>query len=124
MRGRKGGEVSGEGGGAGSDGETSCGRRGVADDGATVRVRVGQVVAVVLDSGGMMWDPPRSSGRAVRRTAARGGYPTTRPARARFLAIRPGKSALTSVTDARCLHAVPRCEIPQRVWSVTVLVRG
>src|SRR5262245_3879582 len=94
----------------------------VADDGATVRLRVGQAVVVVLVPEGGTWDVPTASGRAVLRASASGGYPSLRPADAVFHAIRPGQSVLTSVTDARCLHSQPRCEIPQRLWRILVVV--
>lgn len=96
----------------------------VADSGATVRLHVGQLITVVLASGGMMWDLPAASGDVLRRTSASGGYPTTRPALAFFRAVRRGRSSLTSVTDAACLHSTPRCEMAQRLWSVTVIVGG
>jgi len=94
----------------------------VADSGDTVRVRRGEILLVVLASRGMMWDQPQTTGAAVRLVSARGGYPTTRPARSVFRAARAGKATLTSQTDARCLHSVPPCGISQRGWSVTVVV--
>ncbi len=94
----------------------------VASDGARVRLRVGQWVTVVLVSRGLAWDVPKSSGSAVRRTSVSGGYPTGLAARAVFRAVRRGASSLTSVTDAKCLHAQPRCELMQRLWRVTVIV--
>ena len=94
----------------------------MADDGAKVRLRVGQSVAVVLVGRGLMWDVPGASGRAVRRVSAVGGYPAAEPARAVFRAVRRGVSWLMSSTDARCLHAQPRCEIPQRLWRAEVIV--
>jgi hypothetical protein len=94
----------------------------VADDGATVRLRVGQVVAVALVPDGGTWDAPRASGDAVRRASSSGGYPSLRPARAIFRALRTGQSVITSLTDAQCLHSQPSCEIPQRLWQVLVIV--
>lgn len=96
----------------------------VADNGATVRLRVGQPVVVALAGRGLVWDVPKASGDAVRRISASGGYPTSRPARAIFGAVRPGQSSLTSVTDAQCLHSRPGCEIPQRLWHVLIIVRN
>jgi hypothetical protein len=95
-----------------------------ADNGTTVRIKVGQSVKVMLGSNGMLWDLPAATGNAVRRTSANGGYPTSRPASATFRAIRPGAAVLSSMTDAKCLHAQPRCAIAQRLWSVTVIVRS
>ncbi len=94
----------------------------VASDGARVRLRVAQWVTVVLVSRGLAWDVPKSSGSAVRRTSVSGGYPTGLAARAVFRAVRRGASSLTSVTDAKCLHAQPRCELMQRLWRVTIIV--
>jgi hypothetical protein len=96
----------------------------VADDGASVRLRAGQVVTVVLASGGLMWDIPRASGNVARRISARGGYPARSPAVAVFRAVWPGRSWLTSFTDAPCLHSQPRCEIPQRLWRALIIVRS
>jgi hypothetical protein len=94
----------------------------VSDDGKTIHMRVGQLVIVDLSSKGLMWDRPTASGQALRRISASGGYPTTRPARAEFRAVRPGKAGVSSVTDAKCLHAKPRCEIAQRLWHVAIIV--
>jgi hypothetical protein len=95
----------------------------VADNGATVRMRIGQSVRVVLASGGMMWDAPKATGHAFHRTSVSGGYPTGRPAKATFRAVHAGRSSISSVTDAKCLHAKPPCTIAQRLWSVVVVVR-
>ena len=94
----------------------------VRDNGARIRLRVGQSVVVLLTAHGLMWDIPRAYGKAVRRIRASGGYPTTRPARGVFRAVRPGTATLTSVTDARCLHVKPRCLIAQELWRVVVVV--
>jgi hypothetical protein len=94
----------------------------VARDGATVRLRVGQVVTVALVSHGLMWDVPKSSGNGLRRTSVSGGYPNGRPARAVFRAVRRGLSWISSATDAECLHAQPRCELMQRLWRVAVII--
>jgi hypothetical protein len=96
----------------------------VADDGVSVRLRPGQVVTVVLASGGLRWDIPQTSGPAVRRISGSGGYPAYQPALAAFRAVRPGRAWLTSFTDARCLHTQPRCEIPQRLWRALIIVRN
>jgi hypothetical protein len=96
----------------------------VADDGVSVRLRPGQEVTVVLALGGLMWDIPRASGAAARRISGSGGYPGFRPAVAVFRAVQPGRSWLTSFTDARCLHVQPKCEIPQRLWHALVIVRN
>jgi hypothetical protein len=94
----------------------------VADDGVTVRLHPGQVVRVVLASGGLRWDIPGATGTAARRISGSGGYPAYRPAVAVFRAERPGRSWLTSFTDAPCLHTQPRCELPQRLWRALIIV--
>ncbi len=93
-----------------------------ADDGKTFQLAVGQQVTVVLAASPMMWDQPTAQGSAVTRVSASGGYPGTAPAQAVFRAVAPGTAQLTSATDMRCLHATPRCSVPQEIWSVTVVV--
>lgn len=94
----------------------------VADDGVSVRLHPGQVVRVVLASGGLRWDIPKVTGTAVRRVSGSGGYPAYRPAVAVFRAERPGRSWVTSFTDTPCLHTQPRCEMPQRLWRALIIV--
>jgi hypothetical protein len=97
------------------------------DNGAIVVLRPGQRVVVVLGGQGPgSWDRPRATGSqpaVLRLISASGGYPASGPAIATFLAVRPGKAAITSTSDAACLHAVPACEIAQQLWQVTVIVR-
>lgn len=99
---------------------TSPGVITAADNGKTILLRKGQSITVQLD--GMTWDQPTLSGAALTRLSDSGGYPTTLPARAVFLAAGPGTAQLTSMTDAKCLHATPACMIAQRSWRVTVSV--
>lgn len=95
------------------------------DDGATVRVRPGQRVIVTLASQGLFsWHIAAAAGIAVHRVSASGGYPGRQPARAAFLAVRPGSATLTAIDDTACLHAQPACEPAQQVWRVTVIVTG
>ena len=95
----------------------------VADNGETVPLRVSQSIDVALVSRGVMWDIPKVSGNAIRRTSASGGYPTHRPAKATFRAVRAGRSSLNSETDAQCLHIKPKCKVKQQEWSVAIVVR-
>jgi hypothetical protein len=88
-----------------------------------VSVRVGDEITVVLGGSGEQWDQPTAQGNAVRRTSASGGYPTTQPARASFVAVAHGTARLQATTDAACLHTQPRCMIAQRDWWVDVVVR-
>jgi hypothetical protein len=97
-----------------------------ADSGATIVLRAGDQVTVVLGPPGlaMPWDPPVAQGGAVALVTASGGYPSSAPARAVFRAVRPGTARLMSATDAKCLHlpAATRCLPPQQIWEVTVVV--
>jgi hypothetical protein len=96
-----------------------------ADNGAAVRLRVGQQVAVTLASEGLFsWHVPTAVGAAVRRVSASGGYPGQEPARAAFLAVQAGRAMLTAIDDTACLHAQPACEPAQQEWRVTVIVTG
>jgi hypothetical protein len=87
--------------------------------GQTIRLRVGQALDVELPANHV---PPASSGTVLRRASADGGYPTGAPVRARFEAVRAGAADLTSGTDYACLHAEPRCMLPQQLWTVHVVV--
>jgi hypothetical protein len=96
------------------------------DNGATVMLARGQLIIVALGGPGLpTWDQPLAAGpRAglLHRVSASGGYPSSAPARARFLAVRQGRSVIRSITDAACLHAKPMCEFAQQVWQVSVVV--
>jgi hypothetical protein len=95
------------------------------DNGATVRLHAGQQVAVALASTGLFsWHVPAAVGAAVTRVSASGGYPGQQPARAAFLAVRPGNATLTAIDDTACLHAQPACEPAQQEWRVTIIVTG
>ena len=95
----------------------------VADSGATVRLSLGQSVTVTLGPHSpFSWHVPAVTGTAVRRTSSGGGYPGHEPARATFLAVRPGRAVLSAVDDAACLHAQPSCMLPQQSWRVVVIV--
>jgi hypothetical protein len=97
----------------------------VADTGVTVRLRAGQQVDVTLASEGFFsWHVPTATGAAVRRVSASGGYPGRQPARAAFLAVRPGGAVLDTINDTACLHAQPACLPAQQEWRVTVIVTG
>ena len=96
-----------------------------ADNGATVRLRRGQRVTVVLSANGALsWHVPAAADAAVTRVSRSGGYPGRKPARAVFLAVRSGRATLTALDDTVCLHTQPACELPQQTWQVTVIVTG
>jgi hypothetical protein len=92
------------------------------DSGSTVVLHVGQQLDVVLSQG--TWDSPTSSGTSVRRLSYDGGYPTARPAHARFGATAAGNADVTAQSDAACFHTEPRCLMPTRQWLVHVQVKG
>jgi hypothetical protein len=96
-----------------------------ADNGAAVILRPGQTISVVLGGQSFIsWHTPRAAGATLRRISSSGGYPGNKPAQASFRAVRPGRTWISSVTDAACLHTQPACQIPQRLWQVTVIVRA
>ena len=90
----------------------------LADNGDTVNLAVGQRIDVSL--GG--FDPIDETGGALVVTAHRGGYPSSSPATASYVAIAPGTATLHTISDAACLHGKPRCEIPVMEWQVRVEV--
>jgi hypothetical protein len=93
-----------------------------ADSGRTVHLDIGQRLRVVLGGHGELWHRPVSPGPSLRVATADGGYPSSRPANAVFVAVQAGTASVTSLTDHPCLHARPPCKIAQRVWSVRVLI--
>lgn len=95
-----------------------------ADSGAVVNLRVGQQVTVVLAPAFMAWHVPSATGAVLRRVSASGGYPGRQPARAVFLAVAPGTAVLSAESDTACLHAHPRCMVPQQLWQATIRVSG
>jgi hypothetical protein len=95
-----------------------------ADSGKTVHVHIGQRLRVMLGGHGELWHRPTSPGPSLRLATADGGYPSSRPASAVFVAVQAGTASVTSMTDHPCLHAQPPCKMVQRVWSVHVLVTG
>lgn len=92
------------------------------DSGRTITVAVGTVIRVRLRPELGNYLPPTSSTSAVRRESSRGGYPSDDPVDAIFTAVAPGRTDLTSTTDAQCLHSQPACMIPQKQWVVHIVV--
>lgn len=94
-----------------------------ADSGATVRLTAGQSIMVTLvPAPPFSWHLPAAAGSVVHRTDASGGYPGSRPARATFRAVRPGRAVLSAIDDAQCLHARHPCMLPQRSWRAVIIV--
>jgi hypothetical protein len=97
---------------------------GLNDNGHVLHVAVGDRIIVKLPGGasGGFHRPHSSAPRRVRRTEARGGYPTEHRAVGRFVAVRAGKAKLAAGNDFACLDSSPPCRPPQREWSVRVKV--
>ena len=89
------------------------------DSGATIQLKVGQLVKVSLPS---EYDTPNAQGDVLARVSSTGGYPTGKPLEATFRADKVGRTDITSTTDYACLHTQPMCMIPQREWIVHVVV--
>jgi hypothetical protein len=93
------------------------------DNATTIRLSPGDSVTVELKSRSpFSWHIPAASGSGLRRTSASGGYPSRRPARASFLAVKPGRAGISSIDDAACLHGDPPCMLAQQSWQVTIIV--
>ena len=92
------------------------------DSGRTVTLNPGDTLSVTLDA---EYDPislsPASPGPLVPVTAT-GGYPTGATLTATYRATTGGPVDLRSTTDDDCLHAVPPCARPVRLWTVHVVV--
>lgn len=99
---------------------------GVAADGRSVTMRVGDVLAVRLvpPNGSQNWDRLTASDPNVMTVrSSSGGYPGRSPLMATVVAAAVGRSRLSTQSDQSCLHTTPRCLPPQVGWSVTVTVR-
>ncbi|TMK84157.1 MAG: hypothetical protein E6G46_01435 [Actinobacteria bacterium] len=89
------------------------------DSGATIKLKVGDVVKVSLPS---EYDQPNAQSDALTRDSSSGGYPSGQRVEATFRADKSGRTDIMSSTDYACLHTTPMCGIPQRLWTVHVLV--
>lgn len=90
-----------------------------ADTGRTLGLSVGDALVVSLASN---YQPTRVTGPALAALQIDGGFPTGQPLLARYTAAQPGAVDVATMTDAACLHSVPRCTIPQLQWIVHVIV--
>jgi hypothetical protein len=81
------------------------------DNGRTVTVRVGEVVAVYL---GCSYLVPQGGGPLFRQSAARG--------HGSFRAEAVGTVDVTDQTDLACFHAAQPCAQPSALWRATVQV--
>ena len=96
-----------------------------ADNGRLLSVPLGTRIEVELASGGeqpvYIWSSVRSADTAVitpsgETTHSNGG------AQASFTASARGTTTISATADPSCLHAVPACALPSRLWSVGIVV--
>jgi len=90
------------------------------DAGSTFHLRVGDRLEVRLPAEYIT--PSAHPAGVLTRTSSTGGYPSSQPLVAFFSAGGAGRADVDSTTDAACLHATPQCMIPQRLWSIHVVV--
>jgi len=90
------------------------------DAGSTFELRVGDTLEVRLPS--EYTTPAAHPAGPLVRVSSTGGYPSGAPLVATFRAQAAGRADVDSSTDAQCLHATPACMIPQRLWTVHVIV--
>lgn len=92
----------------------------VADNASTVHLGIGQHLMVDLQGSPIdPWNQPTASNAAVLQAQPSGVAATNGSAVAQFLAASKGHSKLSSAENPRCR---PACEIPSRLWTVTVIV--
>ena len=92
-----------------------------ADNGAAVRLRVGQAVDLLLPESNLgAWDRPIIDGTALTITTMSGGYPSSTPLQVTFTAKDAGVATIRTGTDLACFHTTPKCLPPVMLWSVTV----
>jgi hypothetical protein len=99
---------------------------GYAERGRVIALNVGQHLVVTLGDG---WAAP--SARSVASdpgpslqpllTEEAVGYPEG-PARATFLAVRPGVGLVSAQTDGACVRSTPPCAMPREVFEFSVHV--
>ena len=96
-------------------------------DGSTLHLRVGQSRYIVLSLDGYGpgddWDRFQVPDGAIRLTDEHGGYPGTQPVRATITAVHPGRTDLTTMSDAHCFYSTDyRCMFPRFRWTLHVIV--
>lgn len=91
-----------------------------ADNLSTVSLHVGDTLVVSLNA---TYDPPKLSVNGVlTASAVTGGYPTTQPLSAQYVATAAGQVDVSSMTDAPCFHDPTPCPSPSVPWKVHVTV--
>ncbi len=91
----------------------------LADDGKTVTLKVGQRFLLDLGSG-MNWVPTVANQNIVSRVA---GITVINGAQGVYQADAPGTTTLMANGEPTCLHAKPACAMPNRLFSVTIVVQ-
>jgi hypothetical protein len=91
-----------------------------ANNNATVSLHVGDTLLVSLPA---MYQPPKvATAGVLQPDGITGGYPTGQPLQARYLAVAPGQTTVSTVTDAACIHQATPCPSPQVPWTLHVTV--
>ena len=94
----------------------------IASVSSPVHLHVGEDLNVALAA---EFHPPAAADPGVLgAVASAGGYPSNAPVNAVFVALKPGRTAVTTVSDNVCLHATPACMIPQQQVTLRVVVVG
>jgi hypothetical protein len=95
------------------------------DNGATVIVREGHQISVTLGgTAGVKWyRPGAGDGSLLRLVSAGGGYPSSTPMRATYLALAPGVSEITTTGDLPCHRPPTPCGAPNPMWRVEVIIQ-
>jgi cellulose binding protein with CBM2 domain len=91
-----------------------------ADNLSTVSLHVGDTLVVSLNA---TYDPPKLSVNGVLTAGTvTGGYPTTQPLNAQYVATAAGQVDVSTATDAACFHQPTPCPSPAIPWKVHVTV--
>lgn len=90
----------------------------LADDGATVRVAVGERVLVKLGTD-LEWTVQMTDPTVLVRVR---GVALIVGAQGLYAAAKAGTTLVTTIGDAACRTAVPPCMVPSRLFSVTIVV--
>lgn len=90
----------------------------LADDGATVRVAVGERVLVKLGTD-LEWTVQMTDPTVLVRVR---GVALIVGAQGLYAAAKAGTTLVTAIGDAACRTAVPPCMVPSRLFSVTIVV--
>src|SRR5258707_3233802 len=95
-----------------------------ADSGKTVHLHIGQRLRVMLGGHGELWHRPTTPGPSLRVATADGGYPSSRPASAVFVAVQAGAPPGPSLTHPPRLPPHPPAQNFHPGWAGHVYVTG